>query len=46
MIHRVHKGVDGNLIILDITVEGSRLTLTNIYGPNSDEPNFDNVLFE
>ena len=27
-------------IIIDITIEGKRLTLINIYGPNRDNPDF------
>lgn len=35
----VEKGHRGNLLALDFSVEDNRVTLINIYGPNSD--NFD-----
>lgn len=31
---------NGNLLALDLELEGKRLTLINIYGPNEDSPNF------
>ena len=31
---------NGNCIIMDITIQGKRITLVNIYGPNQDNPNF------
>lgn len=39
-VHKIHKDETGNKLILDITLEGKRLTLINIYGPNKDNPNF------
>ena len=30
----------GNKLILEVIIEGKRLTLINIYGPNRDEPDF------
>ena len=30
----------GNIIILDIEIDKHRITLVNLYGPNSDEPSF------
>lgn len=39
-LHKVKRDENGNKIILDITMEGLRLTLINIYGPNRDDPNF------
>ncbi len=41
--HEVHKAVldeDGNFIILDLTIQGRRISLVGIYGPNEDSPNF------
>lgn len=40
---KVHKKIiddQGNFIILDITLQNHRLSLINIYGPNSDSPSF------
>ena len=31
---------NGNMLILDLEVEGKQLTLINIYGPNEDSPDF------
>ena len=45
-LHRIKKGNDGNKIVLDITVQGRRLTIANIYGPNRDSPNFYKTLKE
>ena len=39
-IHRVKKDISGNYIIIDITIEGERITIANIYGPNRDKPIF------
>ena len=30
----------GNKLILEVIIEGKRLTLINIYGPNKDDPGF------
>ena len=44
VIHKTKKDDAGNLIALDLTIEGKRVTLINIYGPNSDSPVFyDNI---
>ena len=32
-------------IIIDITIEGKRLTLINIYGPNRDNPNYETLTY-
>ena len=39
-IHSEYKDENGNYLILDATVENMPLLLINIYGPNSDIPNF------
>lgn len=39
-IHNQYKDDNGNYIILDATVEGIKFLLINIYGPNSDTPDF------
>ena len=35
-IHKIIKDETGNKLIIDITIEGKRLTLINIDGPNRD----------
>ena len=39
-LHKIKKDLDGNKIILDISILNKRITLINIYGPNRDCPNF------
>ena len=39
-IHRKISDPEGRYIVLDITIEHTRLTLANIYGPNNDNPDF------
>ena len=39
-LHDKVADLDGNKIILDITVNNKRLTLINAYGPNKDTPDF------
>lgn len=39
-INKTQKDTEGNLIALDITIEDHKVTLINIYGPNSDKPSF------
>ena len=39
-IHDYQVNKDGNLIVVDITIETQRLTLVNVYGPNNDSPAF------
>ena len=36
----VAKDENGNKLILDVVIEGKTITLINIYGPNRDEPDF------
>ena len=36
----------GNIIVLDIEVDKHRITLVNLYGPNSDDPNFYETLYK
>ena len=45
-IHNIFKGDCGNLLIVDITIYNIRLTLVNLYGPNSDNPNFYRYVLE
>ena len=39
-IHNVISDSNGRYIILDITIEGIRMTLASIYAPNEDSPEF------
>lgn len=39
-VHPERKDKAGNLIALDLTIEGNMVTLINIYGPNTDSPEF------
>ena len=39
-IHNIKKDDDGNFLAIDLTIEEYRVTLVNIYGPNSDQPSF------
>ena len=45
-LHSVKRDENWNKIDLDITTEGFRLSLINIYGPNKDEPNFNNKIWQ
>ena len=44
-VHNIRKDNLGNYIIVDITIEGERMTLANIYGPNTDNDIFFIKLF-
>ena len=37
-LHSKEADLDGNKLVLDITINGKRMTLINIYGPNRDSP--------
>lgn len=39
-VHQERKDKAGNLIAFDLTIEGNMVTLINIYGPNTDSPEF------
>lgn len=39
-IHKVKHDKEGNLLIIDIDIEGERIILVNVYGPNGDNPQF------
>ena len=45
-LHREKKDINGNFIILDVTIEDKRLTLVNLYGPNRDSPDFFKTVVE
>lgn len=38
-VHR-KKNSGGNLLALNLTVEGNKITIVNVYGPNADTPCF------
>ena len=39
-IHQITRSPLGRYIIIDLTVNDRRLTLVNVYGPNTDDPDF------
>lgn len=39
-LHKEKKDDEGNLLALDLSIDNNRITLVNIYGPNSDCPDF------
>ncbi len=39
-LHNIITDHIGNKLILDVTINGRRTTLANIYGPNNDSPDF------
>lgn len=39
-VNQTRTDNDGNLLALDMVIEENKVTLINIYGPNSDTPNF------
>lgn len=45
-IHNQKQDVEGNLLILDMTIVSKRLSLIDIYGPKKDYPNFYENLFK
>ena len=45
-IHNQKLDDSGNYIILDITIEGEKITLINLYGPNEDNPIFYENIFK
>ena len=39
-INSVNRDPDGRFLILDVVIDGFHVILVNLYGPNSDEPEF------
>ena len=39
-VERVKTDKNDNFIILDINIQGKRIILLNVHGPNQDSPNF------
>ena len=46
IIHRKKSDINGNYLALDISIEHQRLTLINLYGPNTDTPIFFETISE
>jgi exonuclease III len=44
-VHEIVKDDTGNFLVVDVTIEGLKLILVNIYGPNIDSPTFYSNLF-
>ena len=44
-IHSTINDTEGNYLIIDLTVDGNRFTLVNLYGPNQDRPDFFDILY-
>ena len=45
-IHNIFRDNKGNVLIVDITICNIRLTLVNLYGPNTDDPMFYKVILK
>ena len=45
-IHSIFRDNNGNLLIVDLTICNQRLTLVNIYGPNTDNPSFYKLILQ
>ena len=45
-VEKVKTDKNGNYLLIDITVQGRKLILVNVYGPNQDNPQFYNTLFQ
>ena len=43
-LHSKESDPEGNKLILDVSINGKRTTLINIYGPNRDSPEFYNII--
>ena len=39
-VESIKTNPNGNYIILNMTIQGKKVTLVNIYGPNEDNPQF------
>ncbi len=39
-VHDEFRDIDGNILMLNITVQGKQMTLGSVYGPNNDDENF------
>lgn len=43
-VENIKTDPSGNFIILDMVIQGKKITLVNLYGPNEDNPQFYNNL--
>jgi exonuclease III len=39
-VHGEFRDMDGNILLLDITIQGVRMTIGSVYGPNNDNEDF------
>lgn len=39
-VEKVKTDTNGNYIIMEINIQGKKITLVNVYGPNQDNSNF------
>ena len=39
-VNNIKSDLNGNFLILDISIDDRRFTLVNLYGPNNDSPAF------
>lgn len=44
-LHEIKRDIDGRYIIIDATINDTRLTLANVYGPNSDNADYFKKVF-
>ena len=45
-IHTIFRYEGGHFLIVDITICNMRFTLVNVYGPNTDDPNFYQLILQ
>jgi exonuclease III len=43
-VHDEYRDMEGNILLLDITIQGVRMTVGSIYGPNNDNEDFFNTI--
>jgi exonuclease III len=39
-VHNEYRDIEGNILLIDITISGWRLTVGSVYGPNNDNEDF------
>jgi exonuclease III len=39
-IHNIYNDINGNLLLLDVSLQGERMTIGTVYGPNRDDEDF------
>ena len=45
-IEQVKADENGNYLLINITIQGRKIILANVYGPNQDNPQFYRILFQ